>query len=453
MTQPPDQQPTPPSDPAARAPASRATPPAASSGSKPFLQYQTSKDFLIGLFTLIGIGLFVAMFFFIHPRSGDYGELLHARFTDVEGLKKGTRVTWAGEPIGEVRTIRRVDEARKLPPDSERDLYMWELELAVDSSVQVYTSDEVATNTSGLFGEKTIAIRPKAPKKGQTSVPLKQDEIIYAKSSDFLATLMRTVDELGGKVGSAADAITDILAYSREPLHAALVAVGDAAQGIAQVASDVQERQLVATVDSGMRHLDSILGALDQPEELAATLHNTHELTGNFAEVGRRMRDSWPKVDAALSAFSETLVSIGSIARRIDRGEGLAGKLVTSDALYNRIVHLVDQANDLLGSMGQHGLLFHLNRGWQREQTERRDLVHQIRTPEQLSSYFNAELDGLAISVSRLCEQLTVAREERDYCGQEGNPELEAAACDVLQQVEQLEKDLDLINQALLLGC
>ena len=83
----------------------------------------------------------------------------------------GTRVTFAGKPVGEVVQINEVANAREETPDDTGRVFSINSRLKVDSSVEFYPTDEIAVRTTGLMGEKSVAILPKALPKGKPANP------------------------------------------------------------------------------------------------------------------------------------------------------------------------------------------------------------------------------------------------------------------------------------------
>ena len=53
----------------------------------------TMKNLSIGAFTLVGIAVFIFFLIFLHPYTGDKGQILKVRFADLlnyfKGLEKG----------------------------------------------------------------------------------------------------------------------------------------------------------------------------------------------------------------------------------------------------------------------------------------------------------------------------------------------------------------------------
>ena len=139
----------------------------------------SAKTVLIGIFVLIAVGIIFLMLLFIHPTVGDNGKTLQIRFTDVDKIDIGTRITYAGHPVGEVVSIKEIPEARTNRLSYEGDVYIYEVKAKVDSSVDVFNSDEITVRTSGLLGEKSIEINPQPPQKDQPLFKI-ENQILYS---------------------------------------------------------------------------------------------------------------------------------------------------------------------------------------------------------------------------------------------------------------------------------
>ena len=110
-----------------------------------------AKNMLIGFFVVIACGLIIAMILFVEPSIGDNKQTLYIRFSSVNGISLGTRVTLAGKPIGEIVDISTIPNARSQPSDELGNLYYYQLTAHIDSHIKVYTSDAINIQTTGLL--------------------------------------------------------------------------------------------------------------------------------------------------------------------------------------------------------------------------------------------------------------------------------------------------------------
>src|SRR3990167_5756080 len=104
----------------------------------------TIKNLLTGIFILSAIVIFVGTIMFLKPSVGDGKTTMYVRFSDIGNIREGTRVLFAGKPIGEVIKIEEVENARDLPTDGLGRIYYYQLTLHIDSKAKVYNTDEIS---------------------------------------------------------------------------------------------------------------------------------------------------------------------------------------------------------------------------------------------------------------------------------------------------------------------
>lgn len=109
----------------------------------------TRNEIAVGVFVILGvasIGYLSASIggveFFPGPKTR-----VTARFAAIGDLKEGASVRLAGVRIGEVEQIRLVD-------------YAADVDLAIDSTVDIPADTIASIRTSGLLGESFILLRP-----------------------------------------------------------------------------------------------------------------------------------------------------------------------------------------------------------------------------------------------------------------------------------------------------
>lgn len=110
-----------------------------------------SMETSVGIFVLIGllaVGYLTVKLGKMELLGGDY-YILHARFTNVQGLKTGSFVNMAGVQIGQVQDISlEVDRAIAI------------VDLKIDKKVPVDEFAIASIKTSGLIGDKYVKITP-----------------------------------------------------------------------------------------------------------------------------------------------------------------------------------------------------------------------------------------------------------------------------------------------------
>lgn len=215
-----------------------------------------TKNIMIGLFVIAACTIVVFILLFLHPTVGDEGRILHVRFSDIDKVNIGTQVTYGGKAVGQVISIREMAEASDERQAKDGQVYLYELELQVDSSVNVFNSDEVSLRTSGLLGERSVAINPEPPKKGEPLVNL-NDQVIYAYEIGSVEDTFKEIKEVADKVQKALDSITTIV-------------------------DSMVDENVIEKFANTLESVDNLAKALDQPEDLKAIITNVKEFTGNL---------------------------------------------------------------------------------------------------------------------------------------------------------------------------
>ncbi|HYC53868.1 MAG TPA: outer membrane lipid asymmetry maintenance protein MlaD [Candidatus Binatia bacterium] len=111
-----------------------------------------TRDFLVGLFVLAGLGALAFLSFSIGGLryTGEGGLPVYATFDQIAGLKPKAPVDIAGVKVGQVTGIS-LDESYRARVDMDLDR---NLKLPVDSSAAIVTS--------GLLGDRYIQLSPGA---------------------------------------------------------------------------------------------------------------------------------------------------------------------------------------------------------------------------------------------------------------------------------------------------
>jgi phospholipid/cholesterol/gamma-HCH transport system substrate-binding protein len=115
---------------------------------------QSNIERSVGAFVLLGIAAIV--WFAVQAGAGTavgVGYEVNARFTNIGGLKSGSQVFIAGVPVGKVE---------KIDLDSQ---YAAIVHLKVKQEVRLPSDTIASIKTSGLIGDKYIALAPGADSK------------------------------------------------------------------------------------------------------------------------------------------------------------------------------------------------------------------------------------------------------------------------------------------------
>lgn len=378
------------------------------------------KNMMIGLFVTAAALVVIFILMFLHPRIGDEGRILHVRFTDVDKVTIGTRVTYAGKPVGEVIGIEEIEEGRQGKTDSSGRVYIYDLTLRVDTKVKVFNTDEIALRTSGLLGEKNVDITPIAPQAGQTLLEV-DGKPIYAQQTGTVEETFKEFKDAADKLQIMLEAATDILNRARE-------------------------NKLVEKITTVVETIESITDAANRPDDIGEIIQNVHQFT-------QSLNQSWVSVDKFIKDIDDAALSITAtmgqgkgIFEKVSSGEGTLGRFLVNDEVYLRTSSIMSKMETILDDINHYGLLFQSDKGWQRLRARRLNLLQQLSTPQEFRNYFNDEINQISTSLSRV--YMVLNEVENDPCCQDlmQDREFTKVFAELMRRVTMLEEEIRMYN-------
>ncbi len=397
------------------------------------------KNMLIGLFVVAAITLAISMILFLEPSVGDGKKILHVRFANVAGINVGTRVTYAGKPVGDVTAISEVYNAREQPTDETGRVYLYELTLKVDSSVAVYNTDEIAIRTSGLMGEKSVAILPKAPPKGKVPV-LITNQVIYANSVDPLENTFNQMTRVATQLQGSIDNFDDWFDENRDALSAAVKSFDGAMSKVETVLAQVEDENLVPAVTQSVNLLSDNLRIVKSSLEDDQLLSKAANLITN--------------IDQAVATFNidgaQTMKNLNIITHDIASGTGTLGRFITSDDFYLRLSSIMGKVETLMNDINHYGVLFQYDKSWQRARTKKANLAKALDTPSEFRSYFENEIDNIQTALGRLTEVLDRAEDSPERQRILNSEPFKRDFAALLRQAQALTDSIKLYNEELI---
>jgi len=153
----------------------------------------------IGAMVVISLLLVTRALLFLNPTPGDAGRTIRARFRNIDKVSRGTRVTFAGKPVGKVIDITLLPEAFDRRALCDKPIYPYELTLSIDSSVTIYKSDIIVMRTAGLMGEKFVAIIPQPAYNVSELIPVTEDDVLLAAQPGTVEDTFSEISSVAGK--------------------------------------------------------------------------------------------------------------------------------------------------------------------------------------------------------------------------------------------------------------
>jgi phospholipid/cholesterol/gamma-HCH transport system substrate-binding protein len=394
------------------------------------------KNILIGLFVTGAIAIMIIMVLFLKPVVGDGKQLLNVRFANIAGLSVGTRVTFAGKPVGEVVQIKEVQGARD-EPDAEGKIYLYQLTLKVDSKTKVYSCDEFAIRTSGLMGEKSVAILPKPTAKDRPA-HLITTEVSFANSTDAFENTFNQVSRAAGRLESTIHHLDTWFQDNHLYVTNALKSFDGAMGGIEGLLSLVDQEKLVPAVKESVDLLNENMQLVKTGLDDDKLLHKVASLADGLDQA-----TTFFNTDGA-----QTLRNLNQITKDVASGSGTVGRLFVGDDLYLRLASLMSKGETVMNDINHYGILFQYNKQWQKGRTKKASLLKALDTPQEFRNYFEGEVDTMTTSVGRLSELLDRAgTEDRTRILQSDAFKRNFAS--LMRQVQGLTDSLKLYNEGL----
>lgn len=388
------------------------------------------KNMLVGIFILAAIAVSISLIMFLKPTVGDGKQTLFVRFSDIGKINVGTRVLFAGRPVGEVVKMEEIDDARSQPTDELGRVYFYQLTLHIDSGVKVYNTDEISIQTSGLMGEKSIGITPKAPPKGVTPRQI-HIQPVYADSVDSFQSALIDFSELAANMEETFHLVGDWIKDHGEQVATSIRSAGTAMEEIDQAVAAYNQSDMLKDVQRGVRELGTtfsqVSGAIQQMDD-KKTFKNTGVVMQNLKTATQ---------------------SVDILADDLVQGKGTLGKLIVNDDLYLQANAVMSKANNLMNDVNHYGVLFHLNKQWQRTHLQKVNQLNALNSPQSFRTYFENEVGDINLSMTRLSMLINKAENspEREQIFQ--SEAFKKDFAELLRKADELTDNLRLYNQQL----
>lgn len=393
------------------------------------------KNILIGLFTLMSILIIVASVLFLQPSIGDGKKTLNVRFSNISGIHIGTRVSFAGKPIGEVEEIKEVEEARKSRKNEFGKIYYYQLKLKVDSSVEVYDCDIISIQTTGLMGEKSIGITPKAFSDNRKDKIVSND-ILYAKSSDSFENTAEQISQLSDKAEKAIDNFNSWFEKNSNDLSLSI-------SSISSLLNSIDNQKIVDSMSQSINSFKNSMSYVSQFLQTAQENNTFNKINSIVDNVNLTSK-------FVSSDGKEVLENIKTLSKNINKPMGTIGKLLNSDDFYLNIGAIISKTNTLLNDVNNYGILFQYSKNWQRLREKRATMLESLNNPSDFKSYFEKEISDITTSLSRINQLVSKAQNSAQKQKILASDTYKRNFSYLLKQVESLMNMVKLYNEDLL---
>ena len=249
---------------------------------------------VIGLFLLLGIGLFSAILFLIGNRHDLFGKHVefYAEFSDINGLPGGAQVRVAGIGAGEVTGIDI--------PASPSSRFRLKLQVRANTRGMIRTDSLVSIKTEGIVGDKYVFIREgtgtaREAQDGATlpskepfdmGAALEKGSALLDKGSTLLENLQGSVTDLHGRLDVALDSVTKTVNH----VDGLVTVVQPDLRRLAANANRITDTidQIATDLNAGKGAAGLLLKDEATRKQLQATLSNARQATLNLTDASAR---------------------------------------------------------------------------------------------------------------------------------------------------------------------
>lgn len=294
-------------------------------------------EFAVGTFALIVFAVLTFMTF----RVGDFtwlkkqGYTVNVYFKNTAGLAEKTKVKIAGVDAGSIEKIELADGTARLA-------------LRMYPTVKLYSDAEASIKATGLLGDKYLEVNP-----GSRKPLLKQgDTIKNVIEITDVDDLIRNLSDFSLNFSKLAADLMEIVVDTeiKDALKETLVNLRDTSRNLKDAVSENNEklRKILDRIDSLAASLNELIK--DNRAPLTNTVANLDEFSDSLRTRGQDIIANLNKSSAELKALMEKsrphiesiTNSVSSLAKKMDRGEGTLGKLLTDEKLYSSITNTVE---------------------------------------------------------------------------------------------------------------
>lgn len=323
------------------------------------MRNRSAQNLKLGIFTMVGMLIFVAAVYLIGNKQNLFGEnsRVTSVFKNVNGLQTGNNVRYAGVNVGTVKGINIVNDT-SIAVDMLID----------ESALQLIKKNATAAISSdGLVGSMVVNIIP-GDSAGFRSIRLGDTigSISKVETADMLSTL-NTTNENAAMLTEDLLKITNAI-NNGEGTVGALIKDNQMAEDIKQSLTALRRTSQAASIT--VNKLNKKIEAINFEDNVAGVLFNDSLAAANLSEVITDLNSTakeLKEMSASLNAFSEEIRS----------GEGTLDYVINDTTFVNHLEATIRNAEAASKKFDenmealQHNILF---RGYFRRLERRKAL-------------------------------------------------------------------------------
>ena len=286
-----------------------------------------SREVKTAVLVISGIVLFIYLYNYLKGENLFDSNITYYTKFDYNALETSSPVTIKGNTVGKISKIRY---------DFETGLTV--VELSVSKELNFSKDSKIRLYELGLMGGNALSI-----------IPGSEGEI--AKSGDFLESEVEP-----GLIKSLSKNFSGL---STE-LDSTLKSADSLMTNLNKVVADDSENGLKAVIAElnatlkGYKNLSYSVNdmIIKNDENINAILENFKTISQDLSQMSAQLKDA--NLGDAVVHLDSTLVSVNNLISGMEKGEGSMGKLLKDEALYNNLVGVSKEMEELLKDIKLH---------------------------------------------------------------------------------------------------
>lgn len=286
----------------------------------------------VGAFTVVGFAFLTYIIIHLSGMGfGDKGYPVHVLFNEVNGLKPGNLVRYAGVDIGKVDDVH-------VEPDGAK------VRLLINSGVKIPDTAIVGIGADGLMGEKYISISPGA----ETNGFLKAGDAINGKDQQGLDRLLVTADSVLLDIQKLVQSLNNVFGDERvqNALIDSAVSVKELTENLNRMSAvmarmAINNEQDVKAMVTNLKFMSgSMMNAAGRVEHMLATLDNN-------GQTATDLREAIANLNATSKRVENMAVSIEGVVTDPETAENLKATLRNARGVSEKANRMMNQVSNI----------------------------------------------------------------------------------------------------------
>jgi phospholipid/cholesterol/gamma-HCH transport system substrate-binding protein len=300
-------------------------------------------EWTVGLFVIVCLAVLAGLLIEFGKGTAFWKKTydVEMRAPNANGLKIRAGVLMAGVQIGSVSGVR----LGSLGTDVM-------VSLAIDGKFKIPTNSDFSIEASGFLGDQYVSVTPRVATNQPNSIEYLTNGAVvvavtpwtFVGAANRVMTSLANFDEAAGSLKETVEAIHKG-ALTPETLSNFSATVSNLKQASAQATITLSNLDVLIVTNGPAIHRAGI--------QLDNTLSNANTLVLSVEDLVATNRAS---IDLAISNLQSATYRLDMLMANIDRGEGLAGKLLKDEKMAAKMSEIVTDLSVTSSNLNQLGL-------------------------------------------------------------------------------------------------